>query len=167
MSIYRRALAYYRPFLGPTIVAVLLTLVSIALGVLRPWPFSFNLNHVKPAAGKDALGLYLAGFVLGNWSLPAIVALMCALAVAFLLISGFLTLVTGVIFLRVSCRRCCGLRTGDLRIPALASPQVSRPAAKRRFEFPGGVRFAVDPDILQQGHLHLSVHVFHRQHVHR
>jgi ATP-binding cassette subfamily B protein len=111
MPIYRRALAYYRPFLGPTIVAVLLTLVSIALGVLRPWPFAFIVNDVLPSAGKSAHGLKLAGYDLGNWSLPAIVALMSALAVGFHLISGLLSLVTGVIFLRVGLQALLRLRT--------------------------------------------------------
>jgi len=111
MPIYRRALAYFRPFLGPTLVAVLLTLVSIALGVLRPWPFAYIVSHVLPAAGKNVHGLKLAGYDLGNWSLPAIVALMSVLAVAFHLISGLLSLVTGVIFLRVGLQALLRLRT--------------------------------------------------------
>lgn len=111
MPIYRRALAYYRPFLGPTIVAVLLTLVSIALGVLRPWPFAYIVKHVLPAAGKDPHGLHLLGYDLAGWSLPGIVALMSFLAVAFHLISGLLSLWTGVIFLRVGLQALLRLRT--------------------------------------------------------
>jgi ATP-binding cassette subfamily B protein len=111
MPIYRRALAYYRPFLGPTIVAVLLTVVSIALGLLRPWPFAFIVGHVLPAAGRNVHGLKLAGYDLGSWSLPAIVALMSILAVVVHLISGLLSLVTGVIFLRVGLQALLLLRT--------------------------------------------------------
>ena len=111
MPIYRRALAYYRPFLGPTIVAVLLTLVSIGLGVLRPWPFAFIVNDVLPAAGKNVHALKLAGYDFGNWSLPAIVALMSVLAVVFHLISAVLSLVTGIIFLRVGLQALLRLRT--------------------------------------------------------
>jgi ATP-binding cassette subfamily B protein len=111
MPIYRRALAYYRPFLGPTVVAVLLTLVSIALGVLRPWPFAFIVNDVLPGAGKNVHELKLAGFDLSDWSRPAIVALMSVLAVLFHLISAVLSLVTGVIFLRVGLQALLRLRT--------------------------------------------------------
>jgi len=111
MPIYRRALAYYRPFLGPTIVAVLLTLISIGLGVLRPWPFAFIVNDVLPAAGKNVHDLKLAGYDFGNWSRPAIVALMSVLAVVFHLIAAVLSLVTGIIFLRVGLQALLRLRT--------------------------------------------------------
>jgi ATP-binding cassette subfamily B protein len=111
MPIYRRALAYFRPFLGPTIVAVLLTLVSIGLGVLRPWPFAFIVSHVLPEAGRNVQELKVAGYDLSGWSRPAIVALMSALAVVFHLISALLSLVTGVIFLRVGLQALLRLRT--------------------------------------------------------
>ncbi len=111
MSTYRRALAYYRPFLRPTIVAVLLTLVSIAFGLLRPWPFAFIVDHVLPLAGKGAHDLTVLGNDLSGWSLPSIVALMCGLIVTFHIVSGLLNLCTGVLFLRVGLQALLRLRT--------------------------------------------------------
>jgi ATP-binding cassette subfamily B protein/subfamily B ATP-binding cassette protein MsbA len=111
MSIHRRALAYYRPFLGPTLVATALTILSIGLGVLRPWPFAFIVDHVLPAAGKGAHHLTVLGYDLSAWSLPSIVLLMCLLIVTFHLLSGLLGLVTGVIFLRVGLQALLRLRT--------------------------------------------------------
>ena len=38
MSIYRRVLQYYRPFLGQTLIGLALSLCGIALNLLKPWP---------------------------------------------------------------------------------------------------------------------------------
>lgn len=111
MQIYRRALAYFRPFLGQTALAVILTLVAIGLGLLRPWPFAYIVDHVLPAAQKGDPALSVAGFSLAGWSMPAVVLLMCALIVAFHLLSGLLNLVTGVLFLRVGLQTLLRLRT--------------------------------------------------------
>ena len=110
MSIYRRALAYYRPFLAPTLLAVGLTLVSIALGLLRPWPFAFIIDHVLKAPPNDH-HLAALGYDLSAWSLPAIVLLMCAVMVSLHLLSGLLGLLTGMIFLRVGLHSLLRLRT--------------------------------------------------------
>ena len=111
MPIYRRALAYYRPFLAPTLVAAVLTLVSIALGLLRPWPFAFIINHVLPVGAAPEHHLSVLGYDLSAWSLPAIVLLMCSFMVVFHLVSGGLGLLTGVIFLRVGLQSLLRLRT--------------------------------------------------------
>ncbi len=111
MPIYRRALAYFRPFLAPTLVAVALTLVSIALGLLRPWPFAFIINHILPIGAAPAHHLSVLGYDLSSWSLPAIVLLMCSFMVGFHLVSGALGLLTGIIFLRVGLQALLRLRT--------------------------------------------------------
>src|SRR5882757_5286901 len=111
MQIYRRALAYYRPFLAPTIAAVLLTLVSIGLGLLRPWPFAFIVDHVLPAAAKGEHHLDVVGYDLSGWPLPTVVLLMCGLIVGFHLLSGLLNLFTGIMFLRVGLHALLRLRT--------------------------------------------------------
>ena len=110
MPIYRRALAYYRPFFGQTIAAVLLTLVAIALGLLRGWPFAFIVGKILPAAATGER-LSVLGHDLGGWSLLSVVLLMCVLIVTFHVISGLLNLFTGIIFLRVGLQALLRLRT--------------------------------------------------------
>ena len=94
MPIYRRALAYYRPFLGQTIAAVLLTLVSILLGLVRPWPFAYIVKNVLPLSGQGAHQLAVLGYDLSGLTLASVVMLMCALMVTFHIVSGLLGLYT-------------------------------------------------------------------------
>jgi len=44
MSIYRRVLRYYRPFLWQTIFGLCLALVGIGLNLLKPWPFKIIVD---------------------------------------------------------------------------------------------------------------------------
>src|SRR5499425_2543079 len=80
MSIYRRVLRYYQPFWGQTILGLLLSLVGIALNLLKPWPFKIIVDDFlrpAPAARGDwrtwvpllCLGLVLIQFAWGimNW----------------------------------------------------------------------------------------------------
>ena len=46
MSIYRRVLVYYRPFLGQTVLGLILSLAAIALSLLKPWPFKIIVDDV-------------------------------------------------------------------------------------------------------------------------
>ncbi len=111
MSIYRRALAYYRPSLAPTLWAVVLTLASIGLGLLRPWPFAFIIDRVLPAASAPAHRLSVLSYDLSAWSLPSIILLMCVLIVVLHLLNGLLNLYSGMIFLRIGLQAILRLRT--------------------------------------------------------
>ena len=111
MPIYRRALAYYRPFLGQTIAAVLLTLISILLGLVRPWPFAYIVKNILPLSGQGAHQLAVLGYDLSGWTLASVVMLMCALMVTFHIVSGLLGLYTGILFLRVGLQALLRLRT--------------------------------------------------------
>ena len=56
MSIYRRVLRYYRPFLGQTIFGLFLSLVGVALNLLKPWPFKLIVDDFLrpgPAVRSD------------------------------------------------------------------------------------------------------------------
>ena len=46
MSIYRRVLKYYRPFLPQTLLGLALSLVGIGLNLLKPWPFKIIVDNV-------------------------------------------------------------------------------------------------------------------------
>lgn len=111
MSTYRRAFAYYRPFLRPTIGAAALTVMGIWFGLFRLWPFKVIIDDVLPAAQGPAHHLSVAGYDLSGWSLPAVVALMCGLIVSFHLLAGLLNLITGILFLRVGLHALLRLRT--------------------------------------------------------
>lgn len=53
MGVYRRSLAYFRPFLGTTLAATLLTLASIAFSLLKPWPFKYLVDGVLPSETNE------------------------------------------------------------------------------------------------------------------
>ena len=48
MSIYRRVLQYYRPFLPQTVLGLVLSLCGIALNLLKPWPFKIIVDDILP-----------------------------------------------------------------------------------------------------------------------
>src|SRR5436305_1207505 len=50
MSIYRRVLGYYRPFLWQTIFGLCLALIGIGLNLLNPWPFKIIVDDFLRAA---------------------------------------------------------------------------------------------------------------------
>ena len=68
MSLYRRALAYFRPDVGPTVVSMVLTILANGFNILRPWPLAYIVDKVLPAASRTPHGVALAGFDLGSWS---------------------------------------------------------------------------------------------------
>jgi ATP-binding cassette subfamily B protein/subfamily B ATP-binding cassette protein MsbA len=107
MSVFRRALAYYRPFLGQTIVASLLTLASIAFGLLRPWPFKFIVDDILP--GKAVHEVFLRW--LGGFTPSAAVVVLCVLMVIVAFISALINLFTNVIFVKVGLQALLKLRT--------------------------------------------------------
>jgi ATP-binding cassette subfamily B protein/subfamily B ATP-binding cassette protein MsbA len=111
MSIYRRVLDYYRPDLGPTFVAMALTLLANAFNVLRPWPLAFIVDKVLPAAPRTPHGLTLAGYDLGAWSVPVIIAIVCSLMVIFHLLASGIGYVVNVITIRCGLHGLMRLRT--------------------------------------------------------
>ena len=88
MSIHRRALAYFRPYIGPTFGAMLLTFVASAFNLLRPWPLAFIVDKLLPAATRTPHGLAIWGHDLGAWSAPAILGGVCAMMVVLHLLAG-------------------------------------------------------------------------------
>src|SRR5437660_11080399 len=56
MSINRRVLRYYRPFLGQTIIGFCLALIGIGLNLLKRWPFKSIVDDFLregPAIRRD------------------------------------------------------------------------------------------------------------------
>jgi len=46
MSVYRRVVAYYRPFVGSIGGALLLLLLSVGLNLLKPWPVKYLVDNI-------------------------------------------------------------------------------------------------------------------------
>ena len=104
MSVHRRALTYFRPYLGPTFAAILLTLVSIFFSLLRPWPLKYIVDHLIPA------GLAQQQSVDG-WNIPSALIAVCALMVGFHIIAGGIGYLVSVLTLRVGLQALLRLRT--------------------------------------------------------
>ena len=112
MSVHRRALSYFRPFIGPTLGAILLTLVSNAFNLLRPWPLAYIVDKLLPAANTaSGRNLEFLGLDLGGWSIPTILAAVCSLMVVFHLLAGGIGYLVSVLTLRVGLQALLKLRT--------------------------------------------------------
>ena len=99
MSVYRRALRYYRPFFGQTIVGLILTLVGIGLNLLKPWPFKIIVDDfLRPAHGMRP-----------DWR--HWIPLLCLALIGIQIVWGILNLITNYLFVKVGLQALLKLRT--------------------------------------------------------
>src|SRR5947207_7586657 len=99
MSIYRRVLRYYRPFLGQTILGLFLSLVGIALNLLKPWPFKVIVDDFLrpgPAARSDW----------HTW-----IPLLCLALILIQLFWGMMNWITNYLFVKIGLQALLKLRT--------------------------------------------------------
>jgi ATP-binding cassette subfamily B protein/subfamily B ATP-binding cassette protein MsbA len=99
MSIYRRVLRYYRPFLGQTILGLFLSLVGIGLNLLKPWPFKLIVDDFLrpgPAARSDWR----------TW-----IPLLCLALVVIQLFWGMMNWITNYLFVKIGLQALLKLRT--------------------------------------------------------
>ena len=107
MSIYRRVLLYYRPFLRPTLLALVISLVTIGLNLLKPWPFGVIVDQILPSHRYGTMHR-----VAGSAVDPAHrVFALCAFLVFITLASGLLGLWSNFLFVRVGLEALLKLRT--------------------------------------------------------
>ena len=119
MSIYRRVLAYYRPYLPHTLLGLLLSLGGIGLNLLKPWPFKIIVDDVLPNFGKAGAGMYtIPHFFTRVFSAPGpnlgasgAVAVLCVSLVVLQLLWAGLNWVTTYIFVKVGLEALLKLRT--------------------------------------------------------
>ena len=111
MSIYRRTLAYFRPFLGQSVLATILMFSIMPLNLLKPWPFAYIVGEVLPAALKPGRPLLLLGHDISGFSLTQIIAGLCLSMVVLHLITGWMNLVAIMIYVRVGFKGLLRLRT--------------------------------------------------------
>jgi ATP-binding cassette subfamily B protein/subfamily B ATP-binding cassette protein MsbA len=110
MSVYRRALRYFRPFLGETVLGTALMLAGIGLNLLKPWPFKIIVDEVlTPGKPRPVTGTLHRWF--GTMSPPAMILSLCLAIVAVNFLAGLLNLVTNMIFVRVGLQSLLKLRT--------------------------------------------------------
>ena len=108
MSIYRRVLKYYRPFLGQTLVGLVITLVGIALSLLKPWPFKVIVDHLIPA--HSILTGWEAAILDGRSGHSALV-LLCLALVLIQLLWGMTNWLSNYLFVKVGLQALLKLRT--------------------------------------------------------
>jgi hypothetical protein len=157
MSIHRRALAYYRPFLGQSLAATALTLALIPFNLLKPWPLAFVIAKILPKAlAGSTEPIVIAGVSFAGWTVPQIIGLLCALMVFLHLMTGWLNLLAVMVYLRVGLHGLLKLRTSFTPTFHSLPAQVSRCPAERGLFVSRGLRFAGAANLLREGDLHFS-----------
>ncbi|HEX8898777.1 MAG TPA: ABC transporter ATP-binding protein, partial [Chthoniobacterales bacterium] len=100
MSIYRRVLAYYRPFSAQTALGLILSLAAIGLSLLKPWPFKIIVDDIL---GRNPNARF------GNSS--SLIPLLCLALVAIQLLWGLLNLASNYLFVKIGLQALLKLRT--------------------------------------------------------
>ncbi len=109
MRIYRRTLAYYRPFLRQTLLALLLSLVVTGFNLLKPWPFKYIVDGVlTPGAGTSAAQL-VAWF--GPNSPQTLILFLCLGLVGVTLLAGLANLGSSYLLINVGLKSLLRIRT--------------------------------------------------------
>src|SRR5712691_9961593 len=100
--IYRRVLRYYRPFLPPTVLGLLLTLVGIGVNLLKPWPFKFIVDQILPAS---------SAFRAAHADWRRFIPLLCLALVGLQLLWGIMNFITNYLFVKIGLQALLKLRT--------------------------------------------------------
>src|SRR3977135_832330 len=100
MSIYRRVLAYYRPFTAQTALGLLLSLAAIGLSLLKPWPLKIIVDDVLQRNPQARFG-----------NSANLIPLLCLAFVAIQLLWGLLNLASNYLFVKVGLQALLKLRT--------------------------------------------------------
>ena len=99
MSIYRRVLRYYRPFLGQTILGLVLSLLGVGLNLLKPWPFKLIVDDfLRPGPA-----------VRSDWR--TWIPLLCLSLVVIQLFWGMINWITNYLFVKIGLQALLKLRT--------------------------------------------------------
>jgi ATP-binding cassette subfamily B protein/subfamily B ATP-binding cassette protein MsbA len=99
MSIYRRVLRYYRPFLGQTILGLFVSLVGVGLNLLKPWPFKLIVDDfLRPGPA-----------VRSDWR--TWIPLLCLSLIVIQLFWGMMNWITNYLFVKIGLQALLKLRT--------------------------------------------------------
>ncbi|PWU10713.1 MAG: ABC transporter ATP-binding protein [Verrucomicrobia bacterium] len=113
MSLYVRTLKYFRPYVFSTLIGVVLSLGTIGMNLLKPWPFKFIVDGVLSSANTS--GHVAATQFLGYW-LPGAsqggrVLALCIAVVIIQLLFGVFNLGANYVFIRIGLQALLKLRT--------------------------------------------------------
>jgi len=99
MSIYRRVLRYYRPFLGQTIFGLCLAIIGTGLNLLKPWPFKVIVDDFLRAGSA----------IRADWR--KWVLLLCLTLIGIQLLWGIINWITSYLFVKIGLQALLKLRT--------------------------------------------------------
>ncbi len=99
MSIYRRVLKYYKPFLPQTFLGLILSIIGVGLNLLQPWPFKIIVDDILRPGSR------LQG------DSPKWVPLLCGALVAIQLLWGLANWATNYLLVKVGLEALLKLRT--------------------------------------------------------
>jgi len=110
MSIYRRVLDYYRPFIGRSFFALALSLIGIALNLLKPWPLKIIVDQILPgfSPGKLTLGNLQLSWI---HDLKSAILILCLALVVIQLLWGITNWFTNYIFVKIGLEALLKIRT--------------------------------------------------------
>ena len=100
MSIYRRVLAYYRPFSAQTALGLVLSLAAIGLSLLKPWPFKIIVDDILARNPNARFG-----------NSRDLIPLLCLALVAIQVLWGLLNLASNYLFVKIGLQALLKLRT--------------------------------------------------------
>src|SRR6266536_1637500 len=99
MSIYRRVLRYYRPFLWQTIFGLCLSFLGIGLNLLKPWPFKIIVDDFLRAGPT----------IRPDWRMW--VLLLCLALIGIQFLWGIINWITNYLFVKIGLQALLKLRT--------------------------------------------------------
>jgi ATP-binding cassette, subfamily B, bacterial len=99
MSIYRRVLRYYQPFLRHTLFGLCLSLIGIGLNLLKPWPFKIIVDDFLRAGSA----------IRPDWRFW--VLLLCVALIGIQLLWGIINWITNYLFVKIGLQALLKLRT--------------------------------------------------------
>src|SRR5436190_10360975 len=100
MSIYRRVLAYYRPFSAQTALGLIFSLAAIGLSLLKPWPFKIIVDDILARNPNARFG-----------NSPDLIPLLCLALVVIQVLWGLLNLASNYLFVKIGLQALLKLRT--------------------------------------------------------
>ena len=111
VNIYARALRYFRPFFWPTLGGILLTFVSIAANLLKPWPFKYIVDGVLDTTKGTSAAREFVHQWFGDGNPSGAVLGLSLVMVAISLLAGLVNMASNYLFIQVGLRSLLQLRT--------------------------------------------------------